>query len=492
MVKKKRHQRNTDHRRRLRQELAFPQVLDAMPDPVLITTAEGRICYVNPAWERQTGYFLSEIRGKNPRLLNSGKTPARVYAMVWEELAAGRPFFTDEIVDRRKDGSKYQIRATFFPIRRNGKNVFFVQIQHDITRHAARVRQMEENAHLYRTLIDDASDGILLLDIEARIVGANKAICAMLGYAPEEIIGQNIAAIGDPEDATPYAIRTAELLEKRSLLTERIFRRKDGRKIPVELHNKLIDARLIQSIVRDMTRKKELEKQRDAFIGMVAHEIRTPLLVLRNNAELINIVRNQDESVPLKPLAETLIEQVSRLSILVDDLLNLNRLQTGEMPLTKEPVEPASFLRQIAADMGTISGLHEIRLVGEADGIMMVDRARLRQVIENLLTNAIKYSPGQDHVDLTFARHDGEIVFSVRDYGIGIEPEEQKKIFRLFYRTESEDTRLLPGYGFGLYIAAQIVQKHGGRIWVESKKGKGSTFFVALPLAKGETGEERA
>lgn len=127
-----------------RPKLQFPQLPDAAPDSMLITNTKGEIYYVNPAWEKMTGYKFGEIKGKNPRFLQSGKTPKKFYKKLWKTLLEGKPLITDEVIDRKKNGTEYQTQSTFFPIRKEGKNIFYVQMQHDVTKQKLLEKQRVE------------------------------------------------------------------------------------------------------------------------------------------------------------------------------------------------------------------------------------------------------------------------------------------------------------------------------------------------------------
>jgi signal transduction histidine kinase len=170
----------------------------------------------------------------------------------------------------------------------------------------------------------------------------------------------------------------------------------------------------------------------------------------------------------------------------MDNLLDISRIESGQLAMVEEEFEVDAFVREIIDTLQTTSTKHTILLIGHAHTTLVGDKDHLGQVFTNLLTNAIKYSPAAQTVDVSVTTSQEQVTISVRDYGIGIPKVHQDRIFERFYRVSDERDKQFPGLGIGLYIASEIIKRHGGTIWVESEEERGSTFSFSLPLKKRE------
>jgi PAS domain S-box-containing protein len=171
--------------------LDFRQLSDTSPDTILITDTKGNIIYVNASWEKLTGYAFTEVIGKNPGFLDSGKTPKKVHKRLWEALHAGKSYRTDDVFNKRKDGTLYQVHSTFYPIMHNSRNLYFVQMQYDITQHRALEKKLKERDDLLQLIISNANGyAIFMLDKKGRILSWNPGAERLTGYTGEEVIGK--------------------------------------------------------------------------------------------------------------------------------------------------------------------------------------------------------------------------------------------------------------------------------------------------------------
>jgi signal transduction histidine kinase len=176
--------------------------------------------------------------------------------------------------------------------------------------------------------------------------------------------------------------------------------------------------------------------------------------------------------------------QIERLQELVNDLLDVSRLQTGKLTFTKEDFRIDQLVEEAIADLKGMAKDQRIVYTGKVAIKVHADKFRIYQVLTNLITNAVKYSGDGKSIKLNIKRKEGKVVVSVQDFGIGIAKEQQRKIFDRLYQVIDDKQKTFPGFGMGLYIAKEIITRHQGKIWVESEKGKGSTFFFTLPLKK--------
>lgn len=227
-------------------------------------------------------------------------------------------------------------------------------------------------------------------------------------------------------------------------------------------------------------RTRELDVQKNKFIGAASHELKTPLTAVSLYAEmLIALARKQNDGESGK-IATELHAQAQELNALINDLLDIARLQEGRLPMQFETIVLNECVQKAIETVRGASD-HVLRYDDTNRIVAYGDRRKITQVIINLLVNAVKYSPDARQVDITIREQDGQAQVCVKDYGIGIEPEEQEKIFQQFYRGTGMNESTYPGMGIGLYFAKEVLTYHSGTIWVESIKGKGASFCFALP-----------
>ena len=227
-----------------------------------------------------------------------------------------------------------------------------------------------------------------------------------------------------------------------------------------------------------MQQVSENQRRKDEFIGIASHELKTPLTSIKGYLELLHGIEDKE---PNKQFTQKATESVGKLEKLINDLLDVSKIQSGQLELNKQVFDMDTLLDETIASFQMIAKSHLI--VKGSDPIhakVMADKQRIEQVLFNLLSNAVKYSPGEKKIIVASTKTDGELVIKIRDFGIGVLKEEQLNIFERFYR--SKDTSIhISGFGLGLYICMDIIKRHGGNMWVETEK-KGSSFYFSLPL----------
>lgn len=237
--------------------------------------------------------------------------------------------------------------------------------------------------------------------------------------------------------------------------------------------------RFIGSVL-DITEQKEDEQRKNDFIGMASHELKTPLTSINGYLQLLQYhARLQSEDRMLATIDKSL-NQVKRMTRMIDGFLNVSRLESGKIAIDKQQFEITSLLKEVCEETLTLTKGYDVKLHPADEVMVYADRNKLNQVLQNLIGNAIKYSDLGSEVNIKYTTERGHIVISVIDSGIGIKPEHQQKLFDRYYRVENDST--IAGFGIGLYLCAEIVTRHQGKIWVESEFGKGSTFSFSIPL----------
>lgn len=236
---------------------------------------------------------------------------------------------------------------------------------------------------------------------------------------------------------------------------------------------------LIISVLSEARYESEVEK--DQFVGITAHELKNPLTTIKGFAQLISIKAKSKENPVILRYSQEIQTQTDRVLELINDLLDITKLEIGKFEYKKEFFDFDELVKEVVTHQRVISGKKEIKISGKTKKQINADKYRVAQVITNLLTNAIKYSPNNNKIEVSLKPIAGGVLLSVKDYGIGIPHDEQKQIFSQFYRVRNSKVRKSEGLGLGLYISNQIVNFHKGKLWVKSKPKKGSTFYMFLP-----------
>jgi two-component system, OmpR family, phosphate regulon sensor histidine kinase PhoR len=338
-----------------------------------------------------------------------------------------------------------------------------------------------------RATIDSMADGVLLVDGEACVVEANRAAVELLGASSKDEILGPIADWGRRFQLR-YPDATAVPLERyaavRALAGERVaaydalLRRADGRELFASISAAPVEGRrrLAVLVLRDISAVRRLDEVRDEFLGTAAHELKTPLAVIKAYAQLVQ-KREPSESEPLAAIER----QVDRLDRLVHHLLDTSRLRL-ETEERRERVDLAALASEVVERLRRGAPRHSFTVDASAAAPVEIDRARLARVIAGLLDNAVRFSPAGGPVAVRVSSADGEALLAVSDRGLGIAPERQGHVFERYFRAHAGMAEDGGGLGLGLEVSRAIVERHGGRITFESAQGTGSTFFLALPL----------
>ncbi|MEO7313207.1 MAG: ATP-binding protein [Chitinophagaceae bacterium] len=227
--------------------------------------------------------------------------------------------------------------------------------------------------------------------------------------------------------------------------------------------------------------KKALE-QKDEFISMVSHELKTPVTSLKGYTQLAELVLDKEKEPQVYDYLTRMNTQIGKLTRLIGDLLQVTAFNNGLLQFDEDHFDLNALVGEVVAEMRLSTDRHRIDWKSPGPVIIYGDRDRIGQVISNIISNAIKYSPNADQIVVSSFFKDGEIVFYVQDFGIGISREQQEKLFTRFYRVPRIMGNTFPGLGLGLYISSAIIEKHHGRMWVESDENSGATFYFSLPL----------
>ena len=233
----------------------------------------------------------------------------------------------------------------------------------------------------------------------------------------------------------------------------------------------------------DINELKTLQSQKDTFLGIASHELKTPLTSIKIYAQVLERALNKAGDTKSAMYARKMDEQVNKLTSLIGDLLDVTKISAGKMQISEDMFDFKELVDEVIEEQ-QLSCSHTIINKSEPVGMVFADRNRIAQVVTNLLSNAIKYSPGAEKVVVFTTQSPEGVQFCVQDFGIGMPEDKQDKVFDQYYRVSGDEQHTFPGLGLGLFIASQIIQRSGGKIWVSSVLGKGSTFCFSLPASK--------
>ncbi len=518
-------------------EERFRLLVDAVRDyAIFMLEPQGHVTRWNAGAERLKGYRADEILGEHfsrfylPEAIAAGKPAEQL------ELAAREGRVEDEGWRLRKDGTRFWANVVITALRDEaGRLVGFVKITRDVTeRRRAEVEIRTANAELARRaeelaeanrqletfglLVASVVDyAIFVLDPVGRVATWNVGAARIKGYRADEILGQHFARFYPLEDieAGKPAMELREAAARGRLEDEGWRVRKDGSRFWANVViTALRDAagRLVgfAKVTRDLTERKEAEEQRlrlareqaaraeaeaavrarDEFLSIASHELKTPLTALQLQAQLLlqSLRKGGPTSLPpeqLTAMLEGVEQQVKRFVKLIDNLLDVSRIEAGRLELDHEEVDLAEVARGVAArfEAELARSGSSLTLAFEGPVVGHWDRLRVDQVVTNLVSNAVKYGAGLP-IDVRVEGDGKTARLVVRDQGIGIAHENQARIFERFER--AAPSRHYGGLGMGLYITRQIVEAHGGSIRVASAPGAGSTFTVELPRRGAE------
>ncbi|OLP15740.1 hypothetical protein BST81_24790 [Leptolyngbya sp. 'hensonii'] len=490
----------------------FAGILEIADDAIISVDRAQCITLFNRGAERIFGFAATEVLGQPldcllpPRYVQSHQRHVAEFSHAPHQ--ARRMGERREIFGRRKDGSEFPADASISRLDLGGDQIFTV-ILRDVTQRKAAEAAMEQLSRQNELLLNSVGEGLCGLDLEGQITFVNPAAAKFLDYEIDELIGRSISILL-PTDQTQDAmalealpIYTSLRAGTRHQATNERFRRQDGSTFSVEYVSTPIRTQdtIVGAVIsfKDITERQIVERMKDEFISVVSHELRTPLTSIHGSLGMLASGLLQAQPEISQRLLQIAVDSTDRLVRLINDILDIERMESGKVTLEKQKCDTADLITRAIDTMKPMADKTNITLSVSATSITLwADSDRIIQTLTNLLSNAIKFSPQGSTVWLqvswsmaqgmdTRGGEPSHVLFTVKDQGRGIPADKLETVFERFQQVDASDSRNQEGTGLGLAICRSIIEQHGGQIWVESTLRQGSTFFFTLPAGEEVT-----
>jgi two-component system phosphate regulon sensor histidine kinase PhoR len=480
-----------------------------IPDSVAVADASGRIVYLNEAWRQLMGaadqaeaiHMGNREFARDVHHTRVDGSPVNQDDFAITRALRGEVVKDVEIILNYGNGKVVWVQTSASPLRNpDGKLIGAVDSSHDVTRMRTLEREhqrerilSERRAHELEAVITSMADAVIITDSNGRTILANPMYTSLLGPSePGESTGERFKRLnvrkwdGTVLEVTDGVVARALRGERVSSL-EAIMAGPRGQDIYVmESGGPLVDStgEVLGSVlvIRDVTSLYLADREKDDFLSLVAHELRTPITVIRGFTQVLRRSLQETATRETQHRLDIIDRQSAQLAALINELLDMSRLETGHFELRPRTMNYRHLIDTVVEDIMALDPHRNVVVHGPRDLTITGDSERLRQVLINLIDNAIQHGPEDTEVRVVLRVENNFVTTTVSDEGPGVPPSERERVFERFYRSASDTSGR--GIGLGLYISRRIVEAHGGRIWVAEDVP--STFAFTLPEAQSK------
>ncbi len=378
------------------------------------------------------------------------------------------------------------VNLAFQPYYENDKIEGVLNVSIDVTEQVMARQKVEAAEQKARIAIESAELGVYEINMLTNEINGDERFFQLFGF-DHPVAWHELTTLINEEDMLSRQKAYDDARVSGRLFYETKISLKDNTRHWLKISGKVFfneqnsPVKLL-GVVEDITEQKILEQQKDTFLSIASHELKTPVTTIKAYGQLAeSLLEATGETEALK-MIKKMGTQVDKLTNLIEDLLDIRKIQSGKLMFNDADFDFKQLVTEVVHDMQKTSTTHQIIYHSVVDVTMHGDRDKVSQVLNNLISNAIKYSPKANSIIINTQKKDNGVLLAVEDFGIGISSKDQKNVFEQFYRVKGDNQSTYPGMGIGLYICSEIIKRQGGKIWVESEVAKGSTFYVWLPL----------
>lgn len=468
------------------QEKKSQLIIQNSSDVISIIDKNGVILYQSPSLKTMLGYSPKELIGKN--IINSSIVHPKdleLYKNFIKNLQKNSRDCKTVIRLRHKKGHYLHIELIGKNLTANPIIRGIITSYRDIT---AQKRTLNDLQNLKYAL--DQSAIVAITDKGGKIEYVNDQFIKISKYTKKELVGKTHRIINSKYHEKEFMHNLWDIILSGKIWRGEIRNRtRHGKYYWVDttitpLLNENGKPEKFIAIRYDITKRKELERQKDEFIGVASHELKTPVTSLKAYVQVMHKRFMEKNDLASAKYMGKMLNQINKLSTLIQDLLDITKIETGKLQFHEEYSNINELATEVIEVMQLTTDKHLIIKRGEVHKKVYADSERIGQVITNFISNAIKYSPDSERIIVKLFSNSKEARICVQDFGVGIQKEKQAKIFERFYRVTGAKEDTFPGLGLGLYISTEIIRRHNGKIWVKSKEAKGSTFCFSLPFSR--------
>lgn len=486
--------RTTKNLSRINKQLAYNEdklrnIIDSMFAIITIISLDGKIIEANKN-------FFDIVPGNKTSITKKNL----IYTLPWSynkdvqnrlrkalrDVEIDKPIKYDDII-KIADNSFLDVEVSVVGVDEdlNGTIDLIIVSATDVSSRKLYEKEISRGKEIYKKLISSNIIGMTVGNFQGQVTEANKAFSDMIGRDIDEIHkGLDLHEI-IPESYAAQKEEATKFLKTNGYYNplELELMHNNGTKVPVMLSAVALNEERDEylRLVVDLTSQKELERKKDEFISIASHELKTPLTTLKGYTQILQKRLTERHSENLR-FTVTIDNQLNKLNELVNELLDITKIQAGKLAINKTDVNIIEIIRECLLEMDPFVSNHKLNFKPNTEVInVKADKYRISQVITNFLTNAIKYSKSDGDINLSIENKPKEVLVTVEDFGQGISKDKIEHIFEKFYQAESYNPENVEGLGLGLYISSEIIKNHGGKIGVDSLYGSGSKFYFTIP-----------